>query len=352
MKYLSFLFLLFLFIHSIVGQTYNTDSLITKTGFTKNTLGNKKDTLIFLSSISKNKKPKPTIIFVQGSLPLPLVFFDSVKPFTLLPFKIDSFVDKFNIILISRRGIPLVTTFEEGANGYYVNNGEPPLQYIINDNLESRVNDLRLVVDFLSKKDWVKKDSIFMIGHSEGYRVSAKYCSTSKKIKKVACLSGNPFSRQRDKELNLRKESMVSDSDLVLDSINQRKINGIEYNFKKRFYGDNFKNRENQFDLNVLKLNNENSYMKDLPYKNLLKVKIPILVAYGSKDVSSLDNDLLPFIFAGENKKNLTMYPYAGVEHNFMKYTLNESGEIIKTDFLWDQVWRDVVNWFLETDIF
>jgi pimeloyl-ACP methyl ester carboxylesterase len=352
MKYLSFLFLFFFFIHSCLGQTNNTDSLIAKTGFSKNTLVHKKDTLIFLSSISKNKKPKPTIVFVQGSLPVPLILLDSSKPFTILPFKKDTFVDRFNIVIISRRGLPLVYKWIPGHDEYLLANGEPPLKYEINNNLESRVNDLRLVVDFLSKKDWVKKDSIFLIGHSEGYRVAAKYCSNSKKIKKVACLSANPFSRQRDKEIDLRKGSMVSDYDFALDSLNQMKIDTIQNLFNFWHWENKKVNRENTNDIKTLHYNNNISYMKDMPFNNLLKIKIPILVAYGTKDIHSLDNDLLPYIFAANNKKNLQLKVYPGVEHNFIKYIKNDKGEVMMGDYLWDKVWRDVVWWFLDKDIF
>jgi dienelactone hydrolase len=53
----------------------------------------------------------------------------------------------------------------------------------------------------------------------------------------------------------------------------------------------------------------------------LEKLKIPILVTYGTKDWSSPYNDFLRVDVIRKNKNNFTFKAYIGTEHNFFPLT-------------------------------
>lgn len=344
------LFLIFLL--SIKSQLYSqqtyADTLIKDLGFKRHFIIEKKDTLHFISTISKMTSPKPTVVFVQGSLGMPLIMYDSNGIAPVPPLSMEPYREQFNIVIISRRGLPLAAPHSQIRRGigYTLKNGDIPTQYILNDNLGSRVRDLGMVVEYLKKQKWVKSDSIFLLGHSEGYRVVAKYSSTAKAVRKIACLSANPFSRLRDEEIALRKKSMIYDTNLPFDSLCQTKIDSLHNLFLQNWSHPKVTFKDEEWD--AMFKYNWLSYLQDIPYTNLLKCNMPILVAYGSKDLGSLDNDLLPYIFAANNKKNLTLKVYPNLEHSFLKNEYNEKGELVNQDFLLDKVFKDVLEWFLK----
>ena len=60
--------------------------------------------------------------------------------------------------------------------------------------------------------------------------------------------------------------------------------------------------------------------------ENLEKLKIPVLVVYGTKDYSSIFNDFLRVDVIRKHKTNFTFIPKIGLEHNF--FGVKENGEI------------------------
>jgi pimeloyl-ACP methyl ester carboxylesterase len=57
------------------------------------------------------------------------------------------------------------------------------------------------------------------------------------------------------------------------------------------------------------------------PMKYLEKLKIPVLVSYGTKDWSAPFNDFMRVDFIRQEKNNFTFHPYVGTEHNFFPLT-------------------------------
>lgn len=53
------------------------------------------------------------------------------------------------------------------------------------------------------------------------------------------------------------------------------------------------------------------------PIEYLEKLKIPVLVSYGTKDWSAPFNDFIRVDFIRRGKNNSTFQPYVGTEHNF-----------------------------------
>ncbi|CAM4057964.1 MULTISPECIES: acyl-CoA thioester hydrolase/BAAT C-terminal domain-containing protein [Flavobacterium] len=323
------LFFLFLTL-SIFSQSKELKEI----GFEKIVLKTKSDTIFFIKSINDEKIKKPTIIFLQGSLPLPIIFKDKDDIFTLFPFKTDEYLTKYNLILIARKGIPLIGDFEKDAQGYKNAQGEVPFEYIKHDNHTYRTQQAREVLNFIYTEEWVDKKNIYVVGHSEGYEIAASLAEKNTKIKKVVCLSADPFNRAVEEVAKYRLESYVS----LNDSIRQKQIYAITQNFLNIENIDNYKN---DYDLY-----NWASYDEKLTFESFKKIKVPVLVVYGTDDFKSFHSHLLPFLL--KEKKDFFVKAYPDYDHNFFKKQFDNEGNPLEDSYNWDEVFRDCVHW-LET---
>lgn len=323
-----------LFSFNLFSQNEENE-LIKQNGFQKNCIVSKKDTITFLTTNQDKTNPKPTILFLQGSLAKPIIFKDSTGASgTIIPFDIENYLSKFNFVIIQRYGIPLIGSYEKDTEGYLDRNGKTPSEYVKNDNLKYRTFQAKKVLNYLHKQKWVKRDSIFVIGHSEGYRVAAKLSENNKKIAKLVCMSADPFNRIAEEVMRLRIETLSSKSDSTI----QRKINDNIENFKK--ISKNSKEYQND-----IELYNNRSYNRELSYQSLLKFKNPILVTYGTEDFGSLNNDLLPFLL---RDKKLTLIAYPDLSHNYNKQEVDKNGNKLETTYHWNTVFKDIQNWLLK----
>lgn len=281
----SFLFFIIIFFSGLIVNAQKSDDFyIQKTGFTKTVLKTRNDTIVFLISISKSNNAKPTILFVQGSLPLPVIFYDEESANSIIPFNIKEYTDKFNFVIIARKGIPLIGRYDRDTHGYINEKGEIPKEYIKNNNLYYRVNQVKSVLHYLHKNKKVNKDSIFVLGHSEGYRVAAKLAEKNTQITKLVCMSADPFNRISESIIRERVKSLGAKND---DS-NQMEINELVNDYKNMPVS-RIKYKNN------IDFNNWLSYNENLSYESLRKFKKPILIVYGTADIGSIHNDLILF---------------------------------------------------------
>ena len=80
----------------------------------------------------------------------------------------------------------------------------------------------------------------------------------------------------------------------------------------------------------------------------LEKLKIPVLVSYGTKDWSPPYNDLLRVGIIRKNKNNFTFKAYVGTEHNF--FPITEDNKPNYNIFNWDKVANDWIHWLMENE--
>lgn len=78
----------------------------------------------------------------------------------------------------------------------------------------------------------------------------------------------------------------------------------------------------------------------------LEKVKIPVLICYGTKDYSAPFNDFMRVDFIRKNKKNFTFKGYIGLEHNFFPLKADNKPNYEVSN--WDKVAKDWINWLNE----
>ena len=310
----------------------------------------KTDTVNFITTDTTFKQKKPIIIFLQGSLPIPIVIkYNANVPqmtFTQLTFLANfdyqKFVDKFNFVIISKPHVPVFAQVETLNSDYEsVPDLTSPKGYsseYMNDNyLEMYVKRTRAVIDFLRKQKWVDKSNISLVGHSEGALVAiCTYENKPKQIKAVGFLSGSvdgAFSIGIAKE---RNEQIL------------KKKNALETQNRIYSYWNNWKDYAKGID-------NFNQGKATLKYwvsisrsfrEDLIKMKKPLFMAYGTEDYPKCSGyDFLPLYFEIEGKKNYKMYPVIGGNHNFDE--LDSNGEKIEKGH-WPEVMNEFTKW-LET---
>lgn len=279
--------------------------------------------LIVISKKGEEKIAKPLFFFCQGSLPRPVVIYDEKGLYGILPFNETPFLDDFHIIIIAKPTIPIIANANIlGKNFMYLKDKEneiPPKGYTDRNYLDYYVFRNNFILKQLSKERWVDKKKLVVAGHSEGSSITSKMAFLYPKITHLIYSGGNPFGRivnilseESDKENTINYWKTVVENSTV-----------INYNG-----GDTYKA----------------TYSFSLPQReNLLQLKIPILVTYGSKDVAANYNDLFQIEIIRDRKQNFRFINYSGLEHNF--FAVNEKSEPIYEKENWDKVAKDWLEW-------
>ena len=322
MKILKNLLKASLFLFSTIIFSQNIDGI---SDFNKIEIVAKNDTITFIQNTS-NKNNKPTIVFVQGSLPISLILKDNNDLWINLPFDYTKFDKDVNLIIINRKGVPLISEY----NDYSKLQNNPSNKYLKNDNLYYRVFQVEEVLKYLKKQKWIEKEKLFIVGHSEGYRVAAKVAERNPKIKKIACLAADPLNRISENIIRLQQENITLENDSLRVLKIYKEINDYK-NIK------NFNVMENDM-MNFV------SYNENPPINSFKKYKNPLLISYGTNDVRAFNNNLLPLLI---NKKNLELKIYPDLDHNFIKKEFDNEGNPLEDSYHWDRVFKDVVDWLL-----
>ena len=312
----------------VIISTVFCEPLFAQEDYKINQIIKEKDTINFITLSSNYEEKKATILFIQGSRSIPIIFLDNGVKKVNLPFDYKNYLSQFNFVIINRKGTPIISEFE--LINEVIN--KPSLEYTKNDNLIYRENQVKKVIKYLRNQNWVDKKRFYIVGHSEGYRVAAKVCENNHFVKKLVCMSSDPINRITEKIVNLQIENLQTQK----DSINTQKIINNINNFKSIGIVNDYKND--------IELYNWASYEKFTSVNSFFKYKNPLLVLYGSNDNKAFNNYLLPFIL---NKKNLELKIYPDLDHKFIKKEFDKEGNSLEDSYHWDRVFKDVVDWLL-----
>lgn len=288
--------------------------------FSKIELLTKNDKITFLITKDDLKKTKPVIVFLQGSLPIPII---QSNQKTIFPFEITPYLDLYHFVVIARKGVPIQGDFDEDQ--------KISDEYIQNNNLYYRVNQANEVVNYLSKQKFIDNKRIYVIGHSEGYRVASKLAEKNKKISKLVCMSANPFNRSTEAILKNQIAQFTSDN----DSISQKNITSLTKDFQSI---------GNDISVYKIEIYNWASYEVEFPLNSFKKINKPLLVVYGTNDIGASQNYLLPFLLTN---KNITLKAYPNYGHNFEQINYDSNKKPIETRYHWDAVFKEVSDWLL-----
>ena len=289
--------------------------------------------ILIKSKKGEEQKKKPLFLFCQGSLPIPLIikYDDKGKKgiFHVFVFNPDSLSNEYHLAIISKPYIPLIADQKSLHSDftYSDSTNEFPKKYMERNLLDYYVERDIAVIKFLQKQTWVLSDKLVVAGHSEGSTIAAKLAFSFPKVTQLIYSGGNPCGRILTMiEQQRAHESDTTKSDEKMFSNWKNIVNNP--NSMDASYGDTYK-ATFQFSIPPI------TYMD--------KLKIPVLITYGTKDSGCPFNDYFRAEMLRQKKKNFTFIAYIGLEHNF--FPLKANGEINFDVFNWDKVADDWRSW-------
>lgn len=295
----------------------------------------KGDTVDILIKSKKGEefKKKPLLLFCQGSLPIPLIikYDENGKQgiFNVFVFNPDSLSTEYHLAIIGKPFIPLMVDQKSLNNNmtYTDKTGAFPKEYIERNFLDYFVDRDISVIKFLQKQSWIDKSKLVVAGHSEGSTVAAKLALKFPRVTELIYASGNPLGRI----LTIIEEDRIGETDSTKYAENMIKhwkdiVDSSTYMNTK--IGDTYKAT---YDFSIP------------PMQYLEKLKIPVLVCYGTKDAGTPFIDYFRVDMIRQKKKNFTFKAYIGLDHNF--FPLKPNGDINYDIFNWDKVADDWRSW-------
>lgn len=292
-----------------------------------------KDTvdILVLSKKGEEQKVKPIFLFIQGSLPTPLIILgENGRPYQVFPFKPDIMLNEYHLAIIGKPGVPVVLEKKYlQPNFNYLDPATKafPQKYINNDNLDYYVERDAIAIQYLQKQNWVAKNKFVVAGHSTGSTIAAKLASVSKDVAHLIYASGNPMGRLATMVEAIREDTTAKASDLEAEfTYWQKVVNDPKSTVTKT--GDS----------------NKTNYSFSIPpIEYLMKLKIPVLITFGTKDDGAPFNNFLRLETIRLKKTNFTYNTYFGLEHNFFGF--KKDGSINYDVYNWDKVGLDWQHW-------
>ncbi len=279
-------------------------------------------------------KEKPLLILLDGSGNLPIYSLlkkdnGSSTIISTIPFNYRKLSEKFHVVLISKPGTPfldslLVNSFEQFAEKY-----KPSKEYNEKLSLEWRVNSADKVIKYLLKKLKIKNKKVVVIGYSEGGQVVPKLATKNKKITKIVSIVGGGLNQFYD---FIIAERLKAEKGIITTEQAQNNIDSLYLKLKEIY--DN-PDATDKFWLGHT-YKRWNSFSKDIPLENMLKLDIPILIIASGKDKNSpiLGLDYTKLEFTRKGKKNLTYKVYPNCDHWFN----NQKNKTNKMDMMIEYV--------------
>ncbi|WP_445751997.1 dienelactone hydrolase family protein [Polaribacter sp.] len=276
------------------------------------------------SKIGDENKKKPIFFSVQGSLGVPLIIHNGKQRVKYSTLEEGLVEDDYHLIIVNKPGIPLISHKDSLSNRgeYYDNKSKKiyPKEYVNKNYLEYYVKRNISVIELLLKENWVDSSKIIVSGHSQGSGIAAKMADNLSKITHLIYSSGLPY--YSTILAMLHKERMMEE-----DEENPYVEKTIDYwkNVVKNPYQIN---NEDGWDSNMT------MYSFSKSQNELLKrLKIPILISYGTKDESSPYQDLFRIETINEGSENIEFKVYVGLDHNY-QFKSEKIDSNKKTDYL------------------
>jgi pimeloyl-ACP methyl ester carboxylesterase len=186
------------------------------------------------------------------------------------------------------------------------------------------------VITDLMRKSWVKKDSLILIGHSQGAKVAAVLAAENKHVAAVALLGFNAFGRYDEYVRRERK------------TLSSGKHTGAEYQARL----DSLYQRWKDINASPNDVTSGNLAWTTFLYRLrpvLAPDRCPDLHRLRHQDHIAENCDLLPLAFISYGKSNYTLKPYVGLDHNF--FELRNGVPDHKNGAHWGDVVGDVLQW-------
>jgi pimeloyl-ACP methyl ester carboxylesterase len=298
----------------------------------------KGDTVDILIKSKKGEefKRKPLLLFCQGSLPIPLIikYDENGKKgiYHVFVFNPDSLSNEFHLAIINKPYVPLIAD-QKSLNSdmtFSDSTGKFPEKYIERNLLDYYVDRDIAVIKFLQKQSWISKNKLVIAGNSEGSTIAAKLALQFPGVTELIYAGGNPLGRI----LTIIEQGRVAETDSA------KYAESTIENWKK------IVDNPTKMDATIGDTYKATYEFSIPPMQYLQKLKIPVLVCYGTKDFGTPFNDYFRVEMIKQKKKNFTFKAYIGFGHNF--FPLKQNGDINYDIFNWDKVADDWRRWLKE----
>ena len=281
--------------------------------------------ILIQSQKGEENIPKPILFFCQGSLPKPLLIYQGKEVYGTFPFQTDRILEQYHLVIVGKPYIPVLTDVNSlrADFSYTDTTGEFPKDYTNRNLLHYYVPRNLGVIRYLRKQSWVSRKQLVVAGHSEGSTIAAKMASESHEITHLIYSGGNPMGR-------------------IVSIITQSRVNETDTDSTR--FGENNLQYWAQVIQNQTDISNRTMFEFSEPmYPVLLKLNIPVLVTYGTKDWCSPYLDFLRVEILRKKKQNITFFPYIGTEHNYFPVKKDNTPDY--ETFNWDKVANDWLKW-------
>lgn len=323
--------------------TFSQQGKIINNQSTSFEISDKNETIEFIVLDTKLNVKKPVLLWCQGSLPYPLYVNSKQDGVWLIGggitnFDVSNIIKNYHLVIISMPKTPLIADEKEINDSYwYFGNSKdkniPTLEFQKADYLENYVNRGLKVLKFLKKQNWVDNSKLIVAGSSQGSKVATKIAVANKNVSKLGLFSANPFGRIDQNIRDYRKDA--EQKNITWEKANE----GIEKKYQMFRDAHNPKKIAEKPELLAWK-----SFSVPL-LDDWLNFNKPIYLAYGTDDIASDLNDIVPLYFIREHKNNLTHKRYLNLEHNFFEV---ENGRPNHEKPHWHEVMNDFVTWTLK----
>lgn len=291
--------------------------------------------LVFTGSERDLREKKGIFLFIQGSMPNPLLMWQDTLTFSSLPFNPKPWTDRYHFVAISKPGIPVLAELDKLNQNYcYVDpsSGKFPEKYRRLNYLEHYLEQHRIALDWLLKQPWADASRVVVCGGSQGATVAARLAAAHKSVTHLIYFSGNPNGRL-DEEVRRIQQQVATG-----------KINGTQATTQlaelQEYWKWLYDNPESLDDVAGDPPKTTVSFSK--PVREYLSgLNIPVLVAFGTADLTAAPCASLPLDFLRLGKKNLTLKVYPNYDHHFFE----QKPDGAEPEYKMDAAFREWMDW-------
>ncbi len=261
---------------------------------------------IFLGNRSE---ARPLIIFIPGSEPVPLFCSIDGVYHPLFPHQLPERGRTFNILLLSKPGIPALTEQGQLDEDFLYRNkstGAAPEVYLRKNTLEFYTDAYRALLNSLDTICPIT--SVTIIGHSQGARIVAELADHPV-VSKVVYMSADPLGRLAAiRQTHGHRERSTLFNDLMNPSYSDSLYRGERYASYRSFAKPSI--------------------------TGLTKASVPVLMVYGDRDDSCPNCYILSILPAWY--PNMQVLHYTGYDHNYFDAKgTNHWGEVVDGVLKW-----------------
>lgn len=317
----------------------HAQKVIPGTSYTQFTLEAKNNPIDFVVAETNLSLKKPVLLFIQGSMPIPLFIEIPGQGILSAPlgnFDLETMKAHYHVVVISMPHTPVLVNVNQLNSRYcYLPDTSSKEnisdQFVMSDYLENYIERATKVLKFLRKQKWVDNTRLTVAGHSQGSRIAAELTSRNSHITSVGLFGFSPLGRVEERVwLNYKEAVKGTISWEELDTLQQQ-----QYDFQKDISADQGD------DIGLVSWKS----FTGIGFERLSRIKTPLYIAYGTEDKCAFLNELIPVYFIRVGKTNYMVKRYPNLEHNYYPIV---NGQPDYENGKWVEVMNAFIEWSLK----